>query len=69
MGILEKIAEIEREISRTQKNKGNFIISCVIMSETHVVGKIYLVNMKFFLLMFDKNILGFDIIEKQLNHQ
>lgn len=48
MGILEKIAEIEREISRTQKNKGNFIISCVNMSETHVVGKIYLVNMKFF---------------------
>ena len=24
MGILEKIAEIEREISRTQKNKGEF---------------------------------------------
>ena len=23
MGVLEKIAEIEREISRTQKNKGN----------------------------------------------
>lgn len=23
MGILEKIAEIEKEISRTQKNKGN----------------------------------------------
>lgn len=25
MGILEKIAEIEREISRTQKNKGTLI--------------------------------------------
>jgi len=25
MGILEKIAEIEREIARTQKNKGNFL--------------------------------------------
>ena len=29
MGILEKIAEIEREISRTQKNKGNvFFKNC-----------------------------------------
>lgn len=26
MGILEKIAEIEREIARTQKNKGNEIL-------------------------------------------
>ena len=25
MGILEKIAEIEREIARTQKNKGNVL--------------------------------------------
>lgn len=25
MGILEKISEIEREIARTQKNKGNVI--------------------------------------------
>ena len=24
MGILEKISEIEKEISRTQKNKGSF---------------------------------------------
>ena len=27
MGILEKIAEIEREISRTQKNKGEFSLN------------------------------------------
>lgn len=26
MGILEKISEIEKEISRTQKNKGNKIV-------------------------------------------
>lgn len=28
MGILEKISEIEREIARTQKNKGNLLIYC-----------------------------------------
>jgi hypothetical protein len=26
MGILEKIADIENEINRTQKNKGNLIL-------------------------------------------
>ena len=28
MGILEKISEIEKEISRTQKNKGKNYIMC-----------------------------------------
>jgi len=27
MGILEKISEIEKEISRTQKNKGKIIVA------------------------------------------
>ena len=45
MGILEKIAEIEREISRTQKNKGNggqlggLTVSCVIGE--HVASCVY----------------------------
>lgn len=72
MGILEKIAEIEREISRTQKNKGNFIISCVNMPETHVVWKIYLVNTIFFVINVWQEYISlkycFDNIEKQLNN-
>ena len=32
MGILDKIADIEKEIARTQKNKGyNYIISMVLL--------------------------------------
>jgi ribosome-interacting GTPase 1 len=31
MGILEKIADIEREINRTQKNKGYFSLRCIQM--------------------------------------
>lgn len=72
MGILEKIAEIEREISRTQKNKGNFIISCVNMPETHVAWKIYLVNTIFFVINVWLEYISlkycFDNIEKQLNN-
>jgi len=29
MGILEKISEIEKEISRTQKNKGKIILGLI----------------------------------------
>ena len=36
MGITEKIAEIEKEISRTQKNKGTTIIHLVIATEYHL---------------------------------
>lgn len=35
MGILDRIAEIEREISRTQKNKGNHCNS-------HLMSEVYL---------------------------
>ena len=34
MGILEKIQEIEREIARTQKNKGILKIKDRVMSKT-----------------------------------
>ena len=42
MGILEKISEIEREIARTQKNKGNKITlsyerkGCILINAHHI---------------------------------
>jgi len=35
MGILEKIAEIEKEISRTQKNKGKYMTLHVAIRHHH----------------------------------
>ena len=42
MGILEKIAEIEREIGRTQKNKGSLGIEIVMKSRICVYNCICL---------------------------
>lgn len=56
MGILEKIAEIEREISRTQKNKGNFIILCVNMPSNTRCMKYLFSKHDFLLLLFDKSV-------------
>ena len=42
MGILEKIAEIEREIGRTQKNKGSLNIDIVMKSRICVYNGICL---------------------------
>lgn len=41
MGILEKISEIEKEIARTQKNKGKFNHSCRYCFCNQQCGKLY----------------------------
>ena len=41
MGILEKISEIEKEISRTQKNKGNYNVTKHFINNANTVKKCY----------------------------